>query len=500
MSRSDTLARIKRNRRGWLVVPIVLIIVVCTTAAIGTGNTATSALSSILPTTSAAAPSPSSSPTPNGDVHFNFGNGTTEGWMSGWGPVSVASSTAHPLAGTHSLAITTQGGYSAVGADVAGLAGGTSVTYRLFSPSGGVLVMPFVSDTSFGTHFAGNATLAQGWNAVVWTVPQVSVLRIGLQVNMWSGTLYLGNVTWGGSGAPSAASTPGPNGAQTFAPAPGATPSSAPAATPASVPAATPASAPAATPTSAPAATPTSAPAGTQGPNGPVSDSGYQTTGLLGGRYELQANEWNSSAPLTVSSDGRPDFTISTSGISTATDGAPGAYPSLFRGCHWGNCTTDSGMPISVAKVEHPGTVTTTDKTSTVSGGAWDDAYDIWFNQSSAPSNNGSGGMEMMVWLNHEGSVEPAGSPVASNVNLGGRSYTVWYAGSGPGGTVSYVLSQPSTSVTNLDLAPLAADAVSRGYMSSSWWLIDVEAGFEPWQGGQGLAITSFNVCDPAGC
>jgi len=65
---------------------------------------------------------------------------------------------------------------------------------------------------------------------------------------------------------------------------------------------------------------------------------------------------------------------------------------------------------------------------------------------------------------------------------------------------VSYVLSSPSSSVTNLDLAPLSADAVSRGYLPTSWWLIDIEAGFEPWQGGQGLAITSFNVCDPAGC
>ena len=461
MSRPDTPARTYRPR-GLLMTAIVLMIVIGAGTAIKAGNTATSAPRSTPPATPAAVPSSSSSPPPTSGMRFNFQNGTTEGWTSGWGPVSVASSTVHAFSGTRSLAITTQGGYSAVGANVAGVAAGTSVTYHLFSPSGGVPVMPFVTDTSWTNHFTGPATLAQGWNTVTWTVPRVTVSRIGLQVNLWSGTLYLGGVTWGG--VPSQTPAPGPTAAST--------------------------------PASAPAATPSSAPTATEGPSGPLTLSGNQVASLLGGRYKLQANEYNSSAPLTLASDGRPGFAVAASGISVATDGAPGAYPSLFRGCHWGDCTADSGMPISVAKVEQPGTVTTTDQTSTVSGGAWDDSYDIWFNSESATSDNSSGGLEMMIWLDHQGPVEPAGQVVASDVSIGGQMYNVWYSGH----TVSYVLSSPSSSVTDLDLAPLAADAVSRGYMPSSWWLIDVEAGFEPWQGGQGLAITSFNVCDPAGC
>jgi len=54
------------------------------------------------------------------------------------------------------------------------------------------------------------------------------------------------------------------------------------------------------------------------------------------------------------------------------------------------------------------------------------------------------------------------------------------------------VLSSGHTSVNNLDLGPLAADAVARGYMPSMWYLIDVEAGFELWQGGAGLAANSL--------
>ena len=39
-----------------------------------------------------------------------------------------------------------------------------------------------------------------------------------------------------------------------------------------------------------------------------------------------------------------------------------------------------------------------------------------------------------------------------------------------------------------LDLRALVSDAVNRGYIQNSWYLIGVEAGFELWRGGTGLA------------
>jgi hypothetical protein len=55
------------------------------------------------------------------------------------------------------------------------------------------------------------------------------------------------------------------------------------------------------------------------------------------------------------------------------------------------------------------------------------------------------------------------------------------------------------TSVTNLDLLPFVNDAVSRGSLDPSWWLIDVEFGFEIWMGGQGLAVSDFSASAAAG-
>jgi len=217
-----------------------------------------------------------------------------------------------------------------------------------------------------------------------------------------------------------------------------------------------------------------------------------QTLAASGGAYTIQNNEWGSSAPECISTDGNADFTVANSSISNSTSGAPGGYPSMYKGCHWGACTSNSGFPIQVSNL-HPGTVTSSWNTSQPGGGnAYDVAYDIWFNQ--APTTNGQpNGAELMIWLNHNGSVQPFGSQVASNVSIGGRGYDVWFGNQG-WNTISYTMTSPATSVSNLDIDQLVADAVGRGYVQNSWYLIDVEAGFELWQGGAGLATTSFTV------
>lgn len=247
------------------------------------------------------------------------------------------------------------------------------------------------------------------------------------------------------------------------------------------------------TPTPTPTTSSSPAPTGKDCTSNQNGGANNHVTQLDGNAYHLQANEYNSGAAFTICTDGNADFTISTSGVNVSHDGAPGAYPSIYKGCHWGYCTANSGMPVAVSAMSGtPDKVTTTYNTSTVDSGAWDDSYDIWYNPARSTSNNSSG-LEMMIWLNHFGGVQPAGSP-GPTVTLDGISFRVWYGGSGNGGTVSFVANNPVNSVSNMDLGPLAAYAVSKGYMQNSWFLIDVEAGFEPWTSGQGLTADSFNV------
>ena len=219
-----------------------------------------------------------------------------------------------------------------------------------------------------------------------------------------------------------------------------------------------------------------------------------QTAAVAGGTYTVQNNEWGSSAAQCITTDGNADFTVANSSINNSTSGAPGGYPSIYQGCHWGSCSSGglTGNPIQASAIT-TGKVTTSWSTTQPGGSSdYDVAYDIWFNQS--PTTSGQpNGTEVMIWLNHNGPVQPFGSQVASGVSIGGRGYNVWFGTQG-WNTLSYSMTTPTTSVSGLDLAPLIQDAISRGYIQPSWWLIDVEAGFELWQGGAGLATNSFSV------
>ncbi|MCL2583944.1 MAG: hypothetical protein FWE35_15990 [Streptosporangiales bacterium] len=220
---------------------------------------------------------------------------------------------------------------------------------------------------------------------------------------------------------------------------------------------------------------------------------------VSGGAYIVETDEWASHAAECVVLHGGTSYSVSRSEISNATDGAPGAYPSEYNGCHWGSCTS-GGLAASPVKVSSLGIgkVSTSWSTSqpTAKGDAYDVAYDIWVSRTKKTSGSGNGS-EIMIWLNHRGGVGPAGREIARNVHIGIHAYNIWYnppASPGQGNTISYSMLKGHTSVSSLDLGRVIRNAVSRGYTQSSWYLIDVEAGFELWHGGSGLATNSFSV------
>jgi cellulose 1,4-beta-cellobiosidase len=45
-----------------------------------------------------------------------------------------------------------------------------------------------------------------------------------------------------------------------------------------------------------------------------------------------------------------------------------------------------------------------------------------------------------------------------------------------------------------LDLAPFLADAVQRGSLDASWYLLEVQMGFEIWSGGIGLGVNNLSM------
>lgn len=231
------------------------------------------------------------------------------------------------------------------------------------------------------------------------------------------------------------------------------------------------------------------------GTPGPITGSltGVQQTD--DGPYVLQANEFNSGAPFRVDyTTGSPyGFRVGLTQINNAPAGAPGAFPSVIFGNHFGRISQGSPLPLLVSGIT-AGQVVTSCAATLVQGGTWDFVYDNWYNPSPTSTNNATG-LEHMIWLANSNSAPP-GSLFASNVLIGGQRYNVFFHGpwaNAAQGTVSFQFTTQQASVT-IDLQPMIAYMVAQGWLPLTDYLIAVEAGFEVWQGGAGLAINSFTV------
>jgi len=203
-------------------------------------------------------------------------------------------------------------------------------------------------------------------------------------------------------------------------------------------------------------------------------------------RYVVQNNRWGTSATQCINVTGT-GFQVTQADGATATNGAPKSYPSVFLGCHYTNCSPGSNLPMQVSSIS---SASTSINYSFVNGATYDAAYDIWLD--STPRTNGVNQTEIMIWFNRVGPIQPVGSATGS-ANIGGRSWTVWTGNNGGNNVVSYVAPSAINS-WSFDVLAFARDTISRGYGNSSWYLTSIQAGFEPWNGGTGLAVNSFSV------
>lgn len=203
------------------------------------------------------------------------------------------------------------------------------------------------------------------------------------------------------------------------------------------------------------------------------------------GRYVVQNNRWGTSATQCITATGS-GFRITQADGSVPTNGAPKSYPSVFNGCHYTNCSPGTRLPAQLSAISSaPSSISFT----YVNGAVYDAAYDIWLDPT--PRTDGVNRTEIMIWFNRVGSVQPIGSPVG-NTSVGGRTWQVWSGSNGTNDVLSFV-APSAISSWNFDVMDFARQAVSRGLAQNSWYLTSVQAGFEPWQNGAGLAVTSFS-------
>ncbi|MBU2662449.1 cellulose binding domain-containing protein [Actinoplanes bogorensis] len=206
----------------------------------------------------------------------------------------------------------------------------------------------------------------------------------------------------------------------------------------------------------------------------------------IGGRYVVMNNRWGTSAQQCIDVTGT-GFAITSQQGTGNTSGAPVSYPAVYLGCHYTNCSPGTNLPIRVSDIS---SATSSITYRYVSGATYDAAYDIWLDPS--PKKDGVNQQEIMIWFNRQGSIQPIGS-IVGNATIGGRTWQVWQGSNGSNAVVSYVAPAPIESWT-FSVLDFIRDTQNRGAITNSWYLTSIQAGFEPWIGGAGLAVTDFSA------
>ena len=219
--------------------------------------------------------------------------------------------------------------------------------------------------------------------------------------------------------------------------------------------------------------------------------------------YFMQANWWGQAkqpGPTFLNQSEAVQgigFTIANPNNTTPTavDGNPLGFPSIFIGAYGSKKTTGSNLPKAVSSLTSVPTIFSTNA-DTMGITSYNATYDVWFTASNAlvtGSGPGTGGAYLMVWLFKPKDKQPRGVVVANASVVKGvkGGWDVWYDSTNPP-CVSYV------AITNLaslefDLNNFIQDAKQNGYgITDSQYLSIVFAGFEIWQGGDGLQLKKF--------
>ncbi len=223
----------------------------------------------------------------------------------------------------------------------------------------------------------------------------------------------------------------------------------------------------------------------------------------LGG-YIIQNNVWGAETAQCVASTGGTGFTVTASEHNQLN---VASYPSIFKGCHWSDCSSNSGMPIQISNCSSANFSWNVDSARPY--GVYNVAAEAWISPNVDSSQGYGGGAEIMIALDYHWEGYDKFYPSGRNRGTFG-AYDVYYRKiGGPSGWefYTYVPTPPPerqgddnqyvdsgiNSVSG-DMLDFIYDAMSKsGRIEDSWYLHDLEAGFEIMYGGVGLTSNSFS-------
>lgn len=211
------------------------------------------------------------------------------------------------------------------------------------------------------------------------------------------------------------------------------------------------------------------------------------------------------SACVTVSASAEAFHVDSTSWDPSA----PGAdttdpyigFKAIYTGCKNKACLEPEYPALAGSIVSEPTSWTFSSNFSQI-GGQFDAIYDAFFNTTPSQQYLPTGG-ELEVFLNYTSNESALGGTQLPDITVGGQPYHVWSvvktAGARTWTRIAFQRTSTNrvTSVSNLDIATFIKAAIADGAINPAWYQQDLEAGFEIWQGGVGLATSAFSAPDP---
>lgn len=204
--------------------------------------------------------------------------------------------------------------------------------------------------------------------------------------------------------------------------------------------------------------------------------------------YVVQNNVWNGNPANQSLSVSGVSFTVATqSNPTVSTSGAPLSFPSVFIGSNYGNTSNTANLPKQVSSIASLPTCWSWSGNN----GVHNSVYSVWFSTAAAGDSGAASGGYLQVWFQRTSGLSPTGSAIAT-ATIGGKPWQVGAGTQSGRPIIWYVPIAGSTWSWCFDMNLFIKDAISRGVIPSSWYLSNVFAGFEIWNGGVSLKTDNF--------
>ncbi|KAJ6458323.1 glycoside hydrolase family 12 protein [Mycena vitilis] len=223
---------------------------------------------------------------------------------------------------------------------------------------------------------------------------------------------------------------------------------------------------------------------------GAVLSGQFSSESEISGRFVLENNLWGESAATSGSQTSQVTATSGNSVTWHTTYNWVGGNSSVKS---YANLDLKTGLGKTVASIASIPTVWQWTYSSASSGLRADVSYDLWLSKTAGTTGaSANSSYEIMVWLSTRGGAQPAGSPNGT-ATVNGVTWKLYKGTVSTWNIFSFVAPSEITDF-NSDLKPFLTFLTQNQGVPSSHFLVQAQAGTEPFIGSATLTTNSYSM------